>query len=142
MLLDHHISNNGVIYYGPSDNNWTSFNSLYGPLLNGTPANRSTILPGASLTNVQVTMGAPFTHIQDWVANFSTQGWLSKLSVYSFDEPHTAANFSTVINNGLLIHATAPPGIALVTTNLANATANSALTSINIMVPIIQDMEP
>jgi hypothetical protein len=62
--------------------------------------------------------------------------------VYSFDEPHNSAAYASVISNGNLIHATNPPGVALVTADLAEATSFNALGAINIMVPIIQSVEP
>src|SRR5207245_10864862 len=82
------------------------------------------------------------SYVQNWVTEFQNKGWLSTLYDYSCDEPPTGCAWSTINSNATILHAASPPMPALVTTNIANATTNGVLNSIDWMVPIINNMDP
>lgn len=65
FLLDHRVTDSTAVYYGPTNNDWSHFDSVYAPLLGGTAG---TLLPSAELTELQYTHGGKLDarNIADW----------------------------------------------------------------------------
>lgn len=142
FALDDRVSISQAIYVGPPSVTWSHFDATYGDLLNGTAP---TVLNGAALTEIQYTPpGFELTPsvIQDWVANFTANGWLGSLFEYTCDEPPNGCSWATALSNEQNIHSASPNLRTMVTTNLANATQNGLLPDLNIIVPVVNDMEP
>jgi hypothetical protein len=139
MFLDHRISLSNVIFNTPYDNDWTSANRLYGPLLNGTVANTATMLSGAQLTNVEFNGGGNATR-QQWASNFRAQGWTPKLYDYTCDEPPENCDWADIHSKALAARGVTPPMPALVTTSIHSATVNNVLSSIDILAPVVDQM--
>jgi len=148
FMLDHRMSAANPMY--PNGNytstSFTALNTVYGPLLNGTTGHVQTILPGAKLTTSQYyTAGNSNAYISNWVTYYQSQGWLATLFNYAADEPNPPGggpSWSTVISTGTTIHTNGSDLMpALVTTNIDNATSESALNAIDWMVTIINDMD-
>jgi Domain of unknown function (DUF4091) len=148
LFLDHRVSLSGAIYPPVTNNDFTAFDATYGPLLNGTPANTKTMLPGARMTTLQY----PFlgsspnnaTNIQQWVTHFQTKGWLPTLFEYHCDEPPTGCSWATTLSEANFVHASSNPHMqTLITANMANAAANGLIpNAIDIIVPVVNDLDP
>ena len=145
FALDHRVSISQSIYVGPpaAGVTWSQFVAQYGALLNGTAA---TLLEGAALTTIQYAPPAADTYtasvIADWVAHFKAHGWLPALFDYTCDEPPNGCTWSAALAQERAIHAGSPKMKTLITTDLANATQNNLLRDLNIIVPVVNDMEP
>jgi hypothetical protein len=140
MFLDHRVSLSNVVFTTPYDNNWNSFNKLYGPLFNGTAANTRTMLAGAQLTNIEFNGGGNATR-QQWVANFKTQGWMPRLYDYTCDEPPENCNWADISPKAAANRAVDPRIQTLVTTSIHNAAAQNVLPSIDILSPVVDQMD-
>jgi hypothetical protein len=140
MFLDHRVSLAGVVFTSPYDNNWTSFNRIYGPLLNGTRANTATMLAGARLTTIEFDAGGNATR-QQWATNFQAQGWMPRLYDYTCDEPPENCSWADIIPRATADHAVVPPIQTLVTTSIHGATVHNVLPSIDILAPVVDQMD-
>jgi hypothetical protein len=151
MLLDNRTNNAGGGQNFPDTGSFSSFDTQQGPLLNGTAGwHVNTILPGAkySSMNLQCAGGCFNTGINTkaifskWVREFSTKGWLPMLVYGLADEPSGGA-WTSLVSNANASRGYSTPMVPLqVTTDLANATANNALNTIDQMVVLVNDMEP
>ena len=140
MFLDHRVSLANVVFTTPYDNHWASFNKLYGPLLNGTPANTKTMLAGAQLTTIEFNGGGNATR-QQWASNFQAQGWTPRLYDYTCDEPPENCGWADIVPKAAADHAVVPPMRSLVTTSIRRATAQDVLPSIDILSPVVDQMD-
>lgn len=140
LMLDHRYSNAGPIY-PPYSTVFTGLETYFGPLFNGATANTQTILQDARLTSAPYAP-AVLSYVQNWMSEFQSKDWLSLIFDYSCDEPPSGCAWTAINTNATALHAATPPMSALVTTNIANATTNGVLNSIDWMVPIINDMDP
>jgi hypothetical protein len=140
MFLDHRVSLANVVFTTPYDNNWASFNKLYGPLLNGTAANTTTMLAGAQLTNIEFDGGGNATR-QQWATNFQAQGWMPKVYDYNCDEPPENCNWTDILPKAAAARAVVPPMQTMVTTSIRSATAQNVLSSIDILSPVVDQMD-
>ena len=140
MFLDHRVSLANLVFTTPYDNHWASFNNLYGPLLNGTIANTKTMLAGAQLTTIEFNGGGNATR-QQWASNFQRQGWTPRLYDYTCDEPPENCSWADIIPKAAAAHAVVPPMQALVTTSIRKATAQDVLSSIDILSPVVDQMD-
>ena len=142
LALDHRLSLSAV-YVGPPAYDWAHFDSTYGDLLNGTAP---TVLSGAAFTTFQYTPPAAdetmASVIQDWVSHFSANGWLGALFDYTCDEPPNGCTWAGALSKEQAIHAGSTSMKTLITTNIANANTNGVANDLNIIVPIVNDMEP
>ena len=148
LMLDHRVSLGQGVIGGPGANPasgaWAQMVANYGDLLNGTA---STLLPGAALTTAQYTPPSPDHYnssvIQDWVTNFTANGWLGALFDYTCDLPGPGGgcSFADALTREQTIHAGSPNMKTLITVDLADATANNLLPDLNIIVPGIGQVE-
>jgi len=81
-------------------------------------------------------------NLQDWMNHFISNGWQSKLMAWTYDEPHGATAYAAVNANAPIYHGTTPPYPIMATAEIAEATTYGALNSIDIMVPIVQSVDP
>jgi Domain of unknown function (DUF4091)/IPT/TIG domain len=146
FALDHRLSIE-AIYVGPPSYgynfDWTHFDATYSDLFNGAAP---TVLTGAALTTILYSPPAEYetdsTTIQNWVSHFTANGWLNALFDYTCDEPPNGCTWSGALSKEQAIHAGSENLKTLITTNIANATQNNLLTDLNIIVPVVNDMEP
>jgi hypothetical protein len=141
FFLDHRLTLSQVVYYGPSNTDWSHFDGVYGALLNGTAG---TLLPGAALTTIQYTASSlQAKSLQNWTAHFGTQGWLGRLFVYTCDEPPNGCTFAQARSRGALVHHASGDMLrTLLTTNIAEATKHHLLGPIDILTPVLDAMQP
>jgi hypothetical protein len=139
MFLDYRVSLAADVYATPDNNDWTHFDSLYGPLMDGTAPTR---LAGAKLTHLWYNADiANATILASWTDHFTQKGWLDRTSAYYCDEPPNGCSWAETQMKADFIHASAPTLMTLLTTDLPGATANDLLDRIDIMVPIVESME-
>jgi hypothetical protein len=140
MFLDHRVSLSNLVFTTPYDNNWNTFNKLYGPLFNGSAANTRTMLAGAQLTNIEFNGGSNATR-QQWASNFRAHGWTPKLYDYTCDEPPENCGWEDIAPKAAANRAAVPPIPTMVTTNITSASQHNVLPSIDILSPVVDQMD-
>jgi hypothetical protein len=140
MFLDHRVSLANAPLTTPYDNNWDSFNKLYGPLFDGTTAHTKTMLAGAQLTNIEFNGGGNATR-QQWATNFQAHGWMPKVYDYTCDEPPENCSWADILPKAAVNRAVSPPIRTLVTTTVHKAAAQNVLSSIDILSPVVNEMD-
>jgi hypothetical protein len=139
MFLDERVSLAEAVYAAPSNDDWTHFDQVYGPLMDGTAATR---LAGAKLTHLWFTGDlASDTALGSWTSHFQQKGWLDRTSAYYCDEPPGGCSFATVKTRADFIAASAPSLQRLLTTDIGEATDQDLLGRMEIMVAIVESME-
>jgi len=132
--LDHRISLESVIYYGPDGSDWSRFDAAYAPLLDGTAPTR---LVGARQTTIRLRTGDAGEMAQ-WHDHFEAEGWLDRLFDYTCDEPPNGCAFSDIPPRATTVHGA---GIrTLVTTDIDEMEAEGLASSIDIAVPVVNYM--
>jgi hypothetical protein len=142
FFLDHRVTLSEVVYYGPSNNDWTHFDSIYAPLLDGTAP---TLLGNAALTELEYTHGGKLNarNISDWTNHFSAKGWLPRLFDYTCDEPPAGCTWQQALRWGDFVHqASSDQMRTLLTTNIDQATRHNLLDAIDILTPVVDAMQP
>jgi len=155
LMKDHRWDVGGPenIYPDLNDDDFTKYNALVGPIMNGGCTHAGTVCPILSGSkNTTKGMSLAGTNGQanyvDFENDFVTEGWGTAgnipLYLYLWDEPGTDPNNWSQLNpNATALHGYASPSEPLlVTTDLAEATEFGGLNSIDIMVPEINDMDP
>ena len=159
LALDHRYSVASV-YANPLTAPNAELVAYYGPLYNGGGAYQTTqpILSGAKLQQAMYPFGAtnggqPSSVAQNWADLYKNNGWTKDLFAYSCDEPRPlgeglcgesseAGAWAAIASNATLLHGVTPPIPALVTTDIATVTAESAQNDIDWMVVGIDILEP
>ena len=146
QLLDnrYQIESPSNIY--PESGSFSTYVSEIGPLLNGTPAHVTGILPGAALSMVSIN-NITFTGAewQNYMTNFESNGWYNNQQPFYYlcDEPPNGCSWATLISNATSTRGFSTPVMPnLVTTDIADATTNGAVNSIDLMTPIINNLWP
>ena len=138
--LDRRISIANVTYAGPRDDDWTRFDAVYGPLLDG---RASTLLPGARLTKFTYAGGADAPSLSRWASHFRSRGWLDRLVWYRCDEPgNGTCTFADARAEEDRVHAAAPDFRTLLTTDLDHLEKQGLLDSVDVAVPVLDRMQP
>lgn len=130
--LDHRISLETVVYHF---GDFASFDTTYGPLLNGTAPTR---LAGARLTTIR--LAPPTSQLAGWKAHFDQKGWGDIAFDYTCDEPPAGCPWSSILPQAKAVQAAGVP--PLVTTDYNDANTHGLLDHIDILVPIVQYMHP
>jgi len=140
-FLDHRLTVDAV-YTGPSSQgggyDWASWDAIYGPLFDGTAPTR---LPGARATTIRYTWTRDQAHYAAWAQHFRQKGWFGATYDYTCDEPPATCAWSDIPARAAMIHAADPGFRTLVTTNIDDASTNGALASIDIISPVINQMD-
>jgi hypothetical protein len=141
FALDHRVTVD-TVYTGPSALSggafdWSTWDATYGPLLDGTA---QTLLPGAQQTTARFEWASTTAHYAAWAQHFKAKGWFARTYDYTCDEPPAGCSWSSIPTLAATVHGGDPAFPVLVTTTLAHATANGVLSSINWLVPIINDI--
>lgn len=141
FALDHRVSLGGAVYAGPSGSDWTHFDSVYAPLMNGTAKTR---LAGAKLTTLNYVGGTDATTVSNWATHFQAQNWLDALVYYHCDEPASgnSCTFSDALTEENAVHAGAANLRTLLTANIADITSNGLLDSVDVLTPVVDQMQP
>jgi MYXO-CTERM domain-containing protein len=130
LALDHRVTLSHV-----DDGNAATdhVGQYYGPALDGTsPAE----LAGAKMTSFEL-MG----NAASWATFFSGRGWSDRLFQYTCDEPPATCAWSDIPARAATAHAASPAIRTLVTTTIQEADDHGVTSSIDILVPVINDLD-
>ncbi len=130
LALDHRITLSHVDDGNTSTDHFAAF---YGPLLDGTAPTR---LAGARMTAIEL-MGDPSA----WSTAFHARGWFDRLFHYTCDEPPLTCAWSAIPSRAQSLAAADPNLRTLVTTTIQEANANGVTSSIDLIVPVINDLD-
>lgn len=134
LALNHRLTLSNIFDSVPTSD-WTSFDTHYAPLLNGTA---DTILKGAQMTTAQYVgpRGDP-SHLKSFTDHFTSNGWLDKAYDYTADEPPYGTPWATVASRAQAVHQAAPTLRTLVTTTYPEAQQQGLLGDIDILTPVV-----
>jgi hypothetical protein len=141
LFLDYRVSLAGVVYAPVTGTDFSHFDAVYGPLLGGTA---DTVLPGAKLTGIWYT-GDDTDGVQmsRWRDHFAAAtDWDALSAAYYCDEPPNGCSWAEALSRAEAIHAGAPGLLTLLTTDYSHASANGLLDAVDVLVSIIEEMEP
>jgi hypothetical protein len=144
QMLDHRYSIGGATNIFPGNSgDFTTFDAVYGPLFNGTPAHVTGILKGAKLTSYGLSLlaGTQSNGVKNFQAHFAKNGW--PLMNPLCDEPPNGCTWAALVTNGNLEHTYSSPVVPNeVTVEMTRAVANGITNTVDIMVPAINMMDP
>ncbi len=138
LALDHRLTLPNVFVQTAPGGDWSAFDGLYGPFLDGTAQTR---LVGARMTSAQYTWDKTVTGYQTFAQHFRQRGWFDRVYDYSADEPPYGSQWSDIPARHDLVKAADPGLRTLVTTNVDLANQNGVASDIDIMVPIVNQMD-
>ncbi len=142
--LNHRLSISALVYAPPITNgqgDFTTFDSLYGPFLDGTGLTGKNELQGAKLTAIAYTGDQVSASYAAWATHFKTMGWFDRVFDYTCDEPPNGCAWSDIPTRAAIVHGGDPQFRTLTTTSVEEAQANGVLSSLDILVPIINYMD-
>ncbi len=141
--LNHRITISELVYAPPVTNgqgDWTSFDALYGPFLDGTALKGANQLQGAKITAIEYTGDQVAASYAAWASHFKAKGWFDRVFDYTCDEPPNGCNWSDIPARASIVHAGDPKFRTLTTTTVQQASMNGVLSSLDILVPIVNEM--
>ena len=141
--LNHRLTISGLVYAPPitsGQGDFTAFDALYGPLLDGTALKGKAALQGARITSIAYSGDRVSASYAAWAAHFKAKGWFDRVFDYTCDEPPSGCAWTDIPTRAALVHGGDPAFRTLVTTSIASAQTHGVLSSIDILVPIINAM--
>ncbi len=141
FALDHRVSIGGIVY-APPGADWTHFDSVYAPFLNGTA--KTARLAGAKLTTIDYTDATTSAAASNWATHFQAQGWLDALVYYHCDEPASgnSCTFAQALSEEGTVHSGASDLRTLLTANISDVTQNGLSGSVDVITPVVDQMQP
>jgi Glycoside hydrolase 123, catalytic domain/Glycoside hydrolase 123 N-terminal domain len=133
--LDHRISMGGI---DDGNGDLNHFAQFYGALVDGSAP---TQLQGAKLTSVQFMGSRSASAYASWASFFKARGWFDRLFDYTCDEPPQTCAWSDIPARNAIAKQGDPNFRTLVTTTAVDADANGALSSIDILTPVVDNMD-
>ena len=142
--LNHRLSISALVYAPPITNgagDFTSFDALYGPFLDGTVLTGPHRIQGAKLTAITYTGDQVSASYAAWATHFKTKGWFDRVFDYTCDEPPNGCAWADIPTRAAIVHGGDPFFRTLTTTSIQAAQKNNVLSSLDILVPIINYMD-
>jgi hypothetical protein len=144
FALDHRLTIRSAVQFGPAPSgsgfDWASWDATYAPLFDGTMATR---LPGARLTTIQFDWVRDAAHYAAWAQHFRAKGWFDRTFDYTCDEPPLwGCGFGDIPGLISAVHQGDPQFRTLVTTSLPKAQQNGIAGSVDILVPVVDEVNP
>ncbi len=142
--LDHRLTISALVYAPPITNgagSFTTFDTLYGPFLNGAALTRPGTLQGAKITSIAYAGDRVSASYAAWATHFKANGWFDRVFDYTCDEPPNGCAWSDIPTRAAIVHGGDAAFRTLTTTTIQDAQANNVLSSIDILVPIINEMD-
>jgi hypothetical protein len=136
LALDHRISVSSFDDGSFADLN--HFEQYFGPLANGTAP---TQLEGAKLTSIRFLGSRTASTYASWASFFKARGWFDRLFDYTCDEPPATCSWSDIPARNAIMKQGDPSFRSLVTTDVQSATANGVLSSVDLLVPVVNYMD-
>jgi MYXO-CTERM domain-containing protein len=141
--LNHRLTISALVYAPPISNgqgDFTTFDTLYGPFLDGTALTGKDQLQGAKITSIQYAGDQVAASYAAWAAHFKAKGWFDRVFDYTCDEPPNGCSFTDIPKRAAIVHAGDPLFRTLTTTTIQEATSNGVVSSLDILVPIVNEM--
>lgn len=149
LALDHRISLSNVFVLrrdprdtgrvlGKNGEDWTGFDAVFGPLLNGTAA---TQLRGAKLTAVEYGWELSSEALASYGRHAREKGFFDRVFDYTADEPPHGGKWEDIGPRAATVHAAVPGMRTLVTTNIDAAREHKVEDSLDILVPLVNHMD-
>ncbi len=136
LALDHRIS---LGKYDDGNTDLAHFDRYYGALLDGTAPTR---LAGARLTSISYGGDLLSTsQLSSWAQHFRARRWFDRLFQYTCDEPPITCGWSDIPARAAAARAADPGFRTLVTTPIQDATQNGVASSINLMTPVVNELD-
>lgn len=123
--------------WGPLD--WTTFEELWGPFLNGTVSLR---LAGARMTSWQYMGASSGQGLGDFLQETRPRGWLPRAFNYVGDEPPLFSTFDDVRRRALLSRQSAPELRTLLTSEIGPLESEGLEELIDILAVLINRWTP
>jgi MYXO-CTERM domain-containing protein len=142
--LNHRITISSLVYAPPITNgqgDFTTFDTLYGPFLDGTALTGKNALVGAKITAITYSGDQVAASYAAWATHFKAKGWFDRVFDYTCDEPPNGCAWTDIPTRAAIVHMGDPDFRTLTTTSIQAATQNGVLSSIDILVPIINYMD-
>jgi hypothetical protein len=142
--LNHRLSISALVYAPPITNgqgDFTTFDTLYGPFLDGTVLTGKNQLKGAKLTTIAYVGDQVSASYAAWASHFKANGWFDRVFDYTCDEPPNGCAWTDIPARAAIVHGGDPLFRTLTTTSVQAAQANGVLSSLDILVPIINYMD-
>jgi MYXO-CTERM domain-containing protein len=141
--LNHRLTISDLVYAPPVTNgqgDFTSFDTLYGPFLDGTALTGKGQLAGAQITEIAYTGDQVASSYAAWATHAKAKGWFGRVFDYTCDEPPNGCAWTDIPTRAAIVHAGDPSFRTLTTTTVQAAEMNGVLSSLDILVPIINEM--
>jgi MYXO-CTERM domain-containing protein len=142
--LNHRITISELVYAPPIQKgmgDFTSFDTLYGPYLSGTALTGANQLQGAKITTIEYAGDQVAASYAAWAAHAKANGWFDRVFDYTCDEPPNGCAWSAIPARAAIVHAGDPLFRTLTTTTIQAAQQNGVLSSLDILVPILNEMD-
>jgi hypothetical protein len=137
LALEHRITLSNTLTY-PKDGDWDTYDTRYGPWLDGTAPSR---LPGAKITSAQFTGTRDNAAFGAFEGHMKERGWIDRAYDYTGDEPPYGISFSDAQARLQAVKAAAPELRTLLTTTVTAADAHNLSPYLDLMVPVINYMD-
>lgn len=142
FALDHRITLDSV-YTGPiatgNGYDWATWDAKYAPLFDGTAPTR---LAGAKQTTIRYTWAPGLDKHREWANHLKQKGWFDRTFDYTCDEPPSGCGWAGLADAAALVHQADPDFRTLSTTTLDLAKKNGVADSVDILVPILNWIQP
>jgi hypothetical protein len=138
LALDHRITLPNLFIVRGQKGDWSAFDAAFGPLLDGTAPTR---LAGARMTSAQYTWQRDQATFGDFAAHFREKGWFDRLFDYTADEPPYGSSWDEIPGRLAQAKAADPALRTLVTTNIDDATEHGLTDRLDLLVPIVNDLD-
>jgi MYXO-CTERM domain-containing protein len=141
--LNHRLTISELVYAPPITNgagDFTTFDTLYGPFLDGTALTGPNKLASAKITSIAYTGDRVAASYTAWATHFKAMGWFDRVFDYTCDEPPNGCDWSDIPTRAAIVHQGDPDFRTLTTTTIQAAQTNNVLSSLDILVPIINEM--
>jgi hypothetical protein len=141
--LNHRITISELVYAPPISKgmgSWTTFDTLYGPFLDGTAPTGPGKLQGATITSIEYVGDQIAASYAAWATHSKAKGWFDRVFDYTCDEPPSGCAWTDIPTRAAIVHGGDPNFRTLTTTTIQAAQKNGVLSSLDILVPIINEM--
>jgi len=128
-------------YALPGGNDWSQFDRLYGPYLDGTAPSR---LPGAKMTSAQLSgpkSAKVAAKLSALARHFEERGWLDRAYDYTGDEPPYGVSFSEVLARAKTVQSVSPSIRTLLTTNIDAAKKHGLAELLDVISPVVNHLD-
>jgi hypothetical protein len=138
LALEHRITLANIVPRVPADHSFTNLDRWVGAYLDGSAPSR---LQGAKMTTAQYQAPVEVASYAAFAQHFRQKGWLDRAFDYTADEPPYGSTFDQAAARAATVKQGDPGLRTLVTTTIDQADAHQLSGAIDLMVPVINDVD-